>query len=453
LSSQIPAPPRERPGLLDRVLRVFSDVRPGESTTVLLLFANVFTILVGYYVIKTVREPLVLNTGGLKIPLFGGAEVKSFASAGQAFLLMAFIPLYSWFASRVDRVRLIVGFNLFFIACIEAFYLAGRARVPYTGIAFFIWVGIFNNAVVAQFWSFANDVYSRADGERLFPIVVLGMTAGTPVGSEIAAVLFGRGVDPYSMMQLGALALVVSLLFYWLVDRREGRPRSAATAVHEEHSGRGGFSLIFRSRYLLLIALTLVLANWVNTTGEYILDRLILAQAGGLTGERLDAFIGEFRGNFYFWVNISTTLIQAFLVSRIVRRLGIAGVVFALPFVALGAYGLIAFGAGFAITQWAKTAENATDYSVMNTAKAMLWLPTTREQKYKAKQAADTFFVRMGDVMSAVLVFVGTAFLTLGTAGFAAANVVLIVAWLALSLLLVRRNRRLVAETEPARAA
>ena len=433
---------------------MFSDVRPGESTTVLLLLANVFTILVGYYVIKTVREPLVLNTGGLKIPLFGGAEIKSFASAGMAFVLMGFIPLYSWFASRVDRVRLIVGFNLFFIACIEAFYLAGRARVPYTGIAFFIWVGIFSNAVVAQFWSFANDIYSRADGERLFPVVVLGMTAGTPVGSEIAAVLFGRGVDPYSMMQLGALALVISLVLYWLVDRRErDRPRPAIPAAPEVDSGKSGFTLIFRSRYLLLIAFTLVLANWVNTTGEYILDRIILAEAAGLTGERLNAFIGEFRGNFYFWVNICTTLIQAFLVSRIVRRLGIAGVVFALPFVALGAYGLIAFGAGFVVTRWAKTAENATDYSVMNTAKAMLWLPTTREQKYKAKQATDTFFVRMGDVMSAALVFAGTAWFTLGTAGFAAANVVLVVAWLALSVLLVRRNRRLVAETEPARAA
>jgi AAA family ATP:ADP antiporter len=456
LSSEIPALPRERPRLLDRALGVFSEVRPGESTTVLLLFANIFTILVGYYVIKTVREPLVLDTGGLRIPLFGGAEVKSFASAGMAFLLMGFIPLYSWFASRVDRVRLIVGFNLFFIACIEAFFLAGRAQVPYTGIAFFIWVGIFNNAIIAQFWSFANDVYSRADGERLFPIVVLGMTAGTPVGSKLAAVLFGRGVDPYSMMQLGVVSLVLSLLCYWLVDRREGRrPRPAVPPAPAKVAGENGFSLIFRSRYLLLIALTLVLANWVNTTGEYVLDRLILGEAGrlGLTGKALDAFIGEFRGNFYFWVNISTTLIQAFLVSRIVRRLGIAGVVFALPFVALGAYGLIAFGAGFVVTQWVKTAENATDYSVMNTAKAMLWLPTSRAEKYKAKQATDTFFVRLGDVMSAVLVFAGTAWLTLGTAGFAAANVVLVVAWLGLALLLVRRNRRLVAETESARAA
>ena len=186
--------------------------------------------------------------------------------------------------------------------------------MPYTGIAFFIWVGIFNNSVIAQFWSFANDIYSRTAGERLFPIIVVGMTAGTPVGSLIVAALFARGVDPYTMMQLGAIALVISLLLYVLVHRRqEHRPRPVSSPLVEPasvpsekpQSGRGGFSLIFRNRYLLLIALTLVLANWVNTTGEYILDRFILAQTAGMSDVDRTAFIGEFRGTFFFWVNVA----------------------------------------------------------------------------------------------------------------------------------------------------
>jgi len=447
--------PEPRPGPLDRLLRLFSDVRPGEAGTVLLLFANIFVILVGYYVIKTVREPLVLATGGREIPGFGGAEIKSFASAGQAFLLMGFIPLYSWLASRVDRVRLIVIFNLFFIVCIEAFYFAGRAAVPYTGIAFFVFVGIFNNSVIAQFWSFANDIYRRVDGERLFPVVVLGMTSGTILGAKIPAVLFARGVDAYSMMHIGVAALVVSVALYLVVDRRETRAasRTAAPAL-ETPSKRSGFALVFRSRYLLLIAATLVLANWVNTTGEYVLDRLILerAHALALDGDAQKAFIGEFRGNFFFWVNILTTLIQAFVVSRLVKYVGVAGVVFALPVVAFGAYGLIAAGAGLVATRWVKTAENATDYSVMNTAKAMLWLPTTREEKYKAKQATDTFFVRIGDVMSALLVLAGTSLVALGTAGFAVANLALVLVWLVVSAVLVRENRRLTASDRSAGA-
>jgi AAA family ATP:ADP antiporter len=97
----------------------------------------------------------------------------------------------------------------------------------------------------------------------------------------------------------------------------------------------------------------------------------------------------------------------------------------------------------FAVARWAKTAENAADYSVMNTGRQMLWLPTSREEKYKAKLALDTFFVRGGDMLAAGLVFAGTSWLALGVRGFAWANVGLVVVWLAVAVLLVRENRRL----------
>ena len=110
-------------------------------------------------------------------------------------LLMGFVPLYGWFASRVDRVKLLVGMTLFFILCIELFALAVAARVPYVGVAFFIWVGIFNISLVAQFWSFASGIYSKEAGNRLFPVLVIGMTAGAPLGSLVAGLhaLRGRG--------------------------------------------------------------------------------------------------------------------------------------------------------------------------------------------------------------------------------------------------------------------
>src|SRR5215470_274669 len=101
---------------LERALSLFADVRTGEGTTVILMLLNIFVLLVCYSVIKTVREPLIL--------LGGGAEVRSYAAAGQALVLMGFVPLYSWAASRVDRARLLVSVTLFFIACIELFAAA-----------------------------------------------------------------------------------------------------------------------------------------------------------------------------------------------------------------------------------------------------------------------------------------------------------------------------------------
>src|SRR5262249_38232981 len=155
----------------------------------------------------------------------GGAEVKSYAAAGQAVVLMGFIPLYSWFASRVDRVRLIFGVTLFFILNVELFWLLVKMRVPYVGVAFFIWVGIFNNAIIAQFWSYGNDIYPVKAGERLFPIIGIGATLGSPLGSWLAERLFSGGVPAYTMLHITAVVLVVTMGIYWIVERRQGKSR------------------------------------------------------------------------------------------------------------------------------------------------------------------------------------------------------------------------------------
>ncbi len=116
----------------------------------------------------------------------------------------------------------------------------------------------------------------------------------------------------------------------------------------------------------------------------------------------------------------------------------------ALPLIALGGYTVIAAGVGFAVVRWIKTAENATDYSIMNTARQLLWLPTSPDEKYKAKQAIDAFFVRSGDLVSALLVFIGTSVLQLTISRFAIVNVTMIVIWLGIALLVLRRHHELV---------
>src|SRR6476646_4234836 len=198
---------------LERALSVFTDIRAGEGATALLMLVNIFLLLVCYSVIKTVREPLIL--------LGGGAEVRSYAAAGQALLLMGFVPLYSWFASRVNRGTLLIGVTLFFVVCIELFAAAVTARVPYVGVAFFVWVGIFNISLVAQFWSFANDLYSKESGARLFPLIVIGLTAGAPSGSLVAGRLFHSGPAPELIPQVSAVRLAVTAGLYLLVNARE----------------------------------------------------------------------------------------------------------------------------------------------------------------------------------------------------------------------------------------
>jgi AAA family ATP:ADP antiporter len=113
-----------------------------------------------------------------------------------------------------------------------------------------------------------------------------------------------------------------------------------------------------------------------------------------------------------------------------------------LPVVAFGSYAVAALIPSLAILRWVKTAENSVDYSLQNTVAQMLYLPTTREEKYKAKQVTDTFVVRAGDVLSSATVFVGTSLLALSVSQFALVNVALVAVWFVVALLVGREFHR-----------
>jgi hypothetical protein len=217
----------------------------------------------------------------------------------------------------------------------------------------------------------------------------------------------------------------------------------------------GPFRMVLRCRYLLLIALLILLLNWVNTTGEYILGSVVrdvaadAVEAGTAGGLTVGEYIGAFYSNFFAIVNALGLFIQLFLVSRIIKYVGIQVSLVVLPLIALGGYALLALYPLLSFVRWAKTAENATDYSLQNTVRNVIFLPCTREQKYKAKQAIDSFFWRAGDMFSAAVVFIGTSYLAMQASQFAILNIGLVVVWLLLAVVIGREYKRLVASGRP----
>lgn len=153
-------------------------------------------------------------------------------------------------------------------------------------------------------------------------------------------------------------------------------------------------------------------------------------------------FIGEFYGRFFGIVNLLGFLFQTFGVSRLFAFLGVRGAVYVLPSIALVSYSVLAVAPILGVVRIAKTLENATDYSLQNTVKQALYLPTSREAKYKAKAAIDTFFMRFGDVLQAGIVKVG-AELSFSIPAFAWLNVALTVLWLGIASRLSAEHRRM----------
>jgi AAA family ATP:ADP antiporter len=461
-------PQLESAGPIDRALRLFADVRGGEGLTAVLLALNVFLLFCSYYVIKPIREALILSGGG--------AEVKSYAAAGQALLLLVLVPAYGALADRLPRRALLNAVTAFFVGCLVVFYALTHAHVS-IGVVFFLWVGVFNLMIVAQFWSFANDVYTKEQGERLFAIVAFGGSVGAVAGSALAGRLIPVVGVP-EMLLVAAGFLVVAAMVSTVVDARERHrherhlPPALTTAEIPAATGeyqiemvedarkltvsmpgtpttrRGTFRLVFTDRYLLLIAMLMLFLNWVNTTGEYILGRTVSAAAasavasGRANGLSVEEFIGSFYSNFLFVVSVAAMLLQLFVVSRVIKYLGVKVGILVLPVLALTGYAVLAFAPVLAWVRAVKIAENATDYSVNNTVRNVLFLPTSRDQKYKAKQAIDSFFVRAGDLLSAALVYLGTAVLGFSTSGFARVNLVLAGIWVLLALAIGRAYQR-----------
>ncbi|MDF3068112.1 MAG: carrier protein family protein [Polyangiaceae bacterium] len=437
-------PQKSEPAWLARILRLITDVQPGEAVTALLLTANVFFLLSAYYVLKPLREALILAKDS-------GAEYKSYLSGAIALFLFVLVPGYGKLVDALPRIKLVIGVNLAFAAQLLLFYVA--IAIPglkeNLGYFFYVWVGIFNVMVVAQFWGYANDLYEKEQGERLFPMVAIGASVGAAVGSKGAKWLI-EGLGEPTMLLVAAGLLVLCAGLYFLVERREGNqaeqaPASKPANGEEKKSKKGGFALVLGQRYLLLIALFALIYNWVNSNGEYMLSRVIQEEAlklineGKLAAKDKGSAIGAAYADFFFYVNVAGVVLQTFVVSRVVRWLKLPTAFLFMPALALTNGFLFAF-VPF-VAKIGKGAENAIDYSLNNTLKQMLWLVTSPDMKYKAKQVVDTFCVRIGDFCSAMSVLVAVDLLKFSVPTFAWISIILAGIWLVIAIAIGRMYR------------
>ena len=487
MATSDPATSPKRRSALEKLLGVFTQVRAGEGTSAVLLTLNVFLLLTAYYVIKPLRDSMMAV-------MEGGPQYKSYLSAVMVIALLGAVPAYARFAKRLPRNRLVVGVTLFFVSNLVLFALAMASetlwnlRVPIGPLAafmptatvqlmpmvFFLWVGIFNMMVVAQFWAFGNDLYTEEQGKRLFPMLGIGASIGAVLGTGMVKTM-AKQLETFEMFALSAVLLTACAALTQIVHVREtrgsrtrrdeaigdeSRSRSSQAPGPELVKKEGAFQMVWRNRYLTYLAAFSLVFTLVNTNGVYMLDSAVSQWVGDAVEAHgpfedesdLDGFKSQMGntafGDFYFYQNLLSALLQMFVVSRLVRYAGLGRAFFVLPLIGLMGYAAIALVPALGVVRITKIAENATDYSINNTLRQMLWLPTTTAMKYQAKQAVDTFFVRAGDVGSAVMVAVLVGGLGLGIRAFAVTNVIVIVGWLFLARAVLRERRALNERTE-----
>jgi AAA family ATP:ADP antiporter len=428
------------------------------------MLANAFLILCAYYFVKPLRDGWIAVSDVAGLDKW---EVRAYSSFGQSLLLVPIVAWYGRLARRLPRAELIGRASLFCISNMVIFWALQPgvffAHLPVSGILFYLWVGIFGVFVVAQFFAFAADVYDDGRGRRILPVIAIGATAGAASGAWITNQLVESGIVPKEYLLLAAtIPLGISILLTRAVDAREspegGTTTAAAPAEQGDGIGVSALELVLRNRFLVAVAGITLLLNWVNTNGENLLFRVLQDYVGRQMAARgLDPGSREaleyahtvntlFYSNFYAWVNGAALLLQAFVASRLLKYGGVAGILLLLPVVSLVSYTAMWFVPILAIVKLMKIAENATDYSINNTARHVLWLPVPPGMTYQGKPTIDSFVTRVGDGMAALTVLVGGHVLHLATDTFFVFNVGLVLLWLLVSREVIRRHRRLAEE-------
>jgi len=414
--------------VLERFLRLFIPVRAGEGKPTLMLALYAFSLLLIYYLLKPIREALILSEMS--------AEIRSYTIALQALILLVIVPIYGNCLRRVGAYKILPMISLIVSLSLILFWALYLLNVP-IAIPYYVWLGIINVLIIAQFWAYAADIHQPDSGKRLFALIAAGASLGSLVGAQLSKQLFAI-LEVDGLMLTASIMLLASIYFPIWFSKKRTYQSSIET---QKPTYKAGFDTLLNSSYLKLIAVFVIMLNTINSTGEYILAKWVKIQME-FNGEQVVS-LGEFYGEFYSWVNLCSLLIQLFLVSRIFKWINIHGAILILPLIATVGYGLAAFIPIFSLFRLIKITENSFDYSLQNTTRHALFLPLSQQQIYEGKTIIDTLCWRLGDVMHVLVVFIGFQFFDLGYASFAAVNLGACFLWLVVALRLSNYHKSL----------
>src|SRR5262249_35150986 len=182
-------------GMLKRIV----DVADDEVAALVFSFLYFFALLAGYFILRPLRDAMAVNIGTQNLPWLFTATLVS---------MLILVPVYSALVARLSRRRLIPLIYRFFLVNLLGFYAVWRLGVSpqWTYRVFYVWLSVYNLFVVSVFWSFMADIWTPAQGRRLFGFIAAGGSLGSIVGSSVVLSLI-RPVGPTVLLIVAALLL------------------------------------------------------------------------------------------------------------------------------------------------------------------------------------------------------------------------------------------------------
>ncbi len=414
-------------------------VRDDERGPLMLAFAYFFCVLASYYVLRPIRD---------EMGVAGGVDNLPWLFLGTLVATLVVSPLFSTLVARLPRPRFIAWSYRAMSACLVGFLLAlsllPEATHVWIGRVFFIWLSVYSLFVVSLFWAVMADVFRSQSARRLFGVISAGGTLGGLTGGMITA-LAVEHLGTLPLLLVSVLLLEGALWCMRQLSRHTAASDEEAAQLESEVIGGqwyAGFSAAARSPYLLGVCAYMLLYT-VGSTFLYFLQAEIVGQAISDSAERTAYF-----AQVDMLINALTLVLQLFLTGRALGALGVGMTLSLLPLMSVGGFLTLSLTPVLGAVVVFQVARRVTNFALSNPAREVLFVPLSREDKYKAKNLIDTFVYRLGDQVGA-WTHAGLAAIGIGSAGIAAAGIPVSLAWVALAAWLGVRHRRLVVRDEP----
>jgi AAA family ATP:ADP antiporter len=413
---------------LERVL----GVEPAEVKVVLTSFAYFFFLMASYFILRPLRDTMGTVYGVSHLQeLFTGTFVVSLIAA----------PVFAGFASRIRLATFLPWVYWFIAVTMVIFYLLFQ-RVTndrWVAAAFYVWLSTLNLITISVFWSLMADIFSSAQAKRLFGFIAAGGTLGTILAPGFVT-LFVKTIGTNNLLLISAVGFSACALLVRVLEAEKQkfiRGDAAAQTTTLEHRLGGnpfdGFSLLFRSRYLLMIALFLLVMTWIST--------VIYFQLGDLISKEFSSRAA--RTQAYATIDLATNsiaiVIQLFGTGRFVQKFGVTAGLLLNPVIMVLAFLAVAFSPVLLVLGSIQVVRRFSEYAIAKPSRDMLFTIVDQQAKYKAKNVIETVVYRFGDLTSAWL---SAAVLPFGVAGLAVLGVVISLVWFPVALLLGRQYEK-----------
>lgn len=305
---------------------------------------------------------------------------------GSLALMFAYFfahPVYGLDAANIQQV--VVGS--------KTYSQHVTAFTQWLGWVWYVYVESFGSLMVVLFWGFAADTTKPESAKRGFGIVAMGAQFGGIMG-PLAVYMWSASLGESTLVFGSAMAIFLTAAMIYIfmsttpkdqLEGYKGADKPAADAKPAKKTGfMEGLYLLVSQPYLLGIFGVISIFEVINTIFDY---KLKMAAATIYAGRDLSEFLGQFG----VWVNAIGFICLVLGVNSIGEKLGVRRSLLVLPIlVAVGVFAIY-FSSGLWMVFAVNAGLKALNYAFNQPVKEQLYIPTSKDTKYKAKAWTEMF--------------------------------------------------------------